>query len=168
MRRTWQWVLTGAVVAALAGCGGDETPPGESSGGMDVQIPSLPQGTDVESVMVGLVDQAAHELWGLQAAGMAPPESETGWNAVERYAIQLIAAGSYITWGNPEEMDPNWTERTGWKVYSQDLMDAGVKALDAAIRRDADGVLAAGDNLDAACASCHEEYGVALEDDEGN
>lgn len=134
---------------------------------MAMDIPSLPQGTDVESVMVGLVDDAAHGLWGLQAAGMVPPESETNWDQVEQYAIQLIAAGNYITYGNPSEIDANWVERTGWKVYSQDLADAGVRALDAAIRRDPNGVLAAGDNLDRACTSCHQEYRVVLEDDEG-
>jgi len=167
MRRTRQWALAALALALVVACGGEEAPTARSTGGMAVEIPIPPRGTDVESTMVGLVNEAAHGLWGLEAAGMAPPESETNWDAVERYAIQLIAAGNYITYGNPSEMDANWTERTGWKQYSQELSDAGVAALDAAIRRDADGVLAAGSNLDNACQSCHQEYRVVLQADEG-
>ncbi|MDH3422504.1 MAG: hypothetical protein OEN00_05900 [Gemmatimonadota bacterium] len=162
MRKTWKGAAFGVGVALLVGCGAGEGPPdGLGNGGMAVDLPAVPQSTGIDSVMVGLVDRAAHGLWALGRAGMAPPESETSWQAVEQYAIQLIASGDYLTYGSTGEFDVNRVERTGWKVHSQELADAGMIALDAAIRRDVDGVLAAGDNLVTVCESCHEEYRLA-------
>jgi ABC-type glycerol-3-phosphate transport system substrate-binding protein len=162
MKRTWRTALAALLgLGLIVGCGGPEAPAAEAEDGMSVKLPAVPQNTSVDSVMSGLVDEAAHGLWALSRAGMAPPESETDWAAVEEYAIQLIASGDYITYGNASEGDANWVERTGWKAYSQDLADTGVMALDAAIRRDMTGVLAAGDNLVTVCESCHQEYRLA-------
>ena len=159
MRKTWKGTALGIGVALAVGCGTGEAPPdGPRGDGIAVDLPAVPHNTSIDSVMVGLVDQAAHGLWALGRAGMAPPESETNWEAVEQYAIQLIASGDYITYGSTGEIEANWIERTGWKVHSQDLTDAGLMALDAAIRRDADGVLEAGDNLMTVCEGCHQEY----------
>jgi hypothetical protein len=162
MRKTWKTAALGLGVALLVGCGAGEPPPDRpGSGGMAVDLPAVPQNTGIDSVMVGLVDRAAHALWNLGRPGMAPPESETDWPAVEQYAIQLIASGDYLTYGSTGETDVNRVERTGWKVHSQELADAGVMALDAAIRRDVDGLLAAGNSLVTVCESCHQEYRLA-------
>jgi hypothetical protein len=163
MKRTWNTGVAALLgIGLMVGCGAPEAPAAEAEGGgMSVKLPVVAQNTSVDSVMAGLVDDAAHGLWALSRAGMAPPESETDWKAVEQYAIQLIASGDYITYGSAGEGDANWVERTGWKVYSQDLADTGMMALDAAIRRDMTGVLAAGDNLVTVCESCHQEYRLA-------
>jgi len=163
MRKTWKTaVAVGIGLGLLVGCGAPEAPAAEAGDdGMAVELPAVPRNTSMDSVMVGLVNEAAHGLWALGRAGMTPPESETDWATVEDYAIRLIASGDYITYGSTGEADANWTERTGWQVYSQDLSDAGMMALDAAIRRDAAGVLAAGDNLVTVCESCHQEYRLA-------
>jgi len=128
---------------------------------MAVDLPAIPQNAAIDSLMASLVDEAAHGLWALGRAGMTPPESETSWETVEQYAIQLIAAGEFITYGRNWETDSERVERMGWEVHSQDLADAGVMALDAAIRRDADGVMGAGDYLVTVCESCHQEYRLA-------
>lgn len=161
MRRVWSGTLLAAVLTVMVGCGSGEGPSEEPTGGIAVDLPEMPRNMGLDSVMAEVVDQSAHGLWDLGRAGMAPPESEMAWDDVERYAIQLIASGNYITYGSAIETDANWVERTGWKAYSQDLADAGVIALDAAIRRDADGVLAAGDKLATVCESCHTEYRLA-------
>ncbi len=128
---------------------------------MAVDLTTIEPQTSLNAVMVGLVDHAAHNLWDLGREGMAPV-SDADWREVEHHAIQLIAAGSSITFGGTGSMDANWVEQDGWRAYSQDLADAGVAAYDAAVRRDLNGVLTAGDSLIMSCEGCHQEYKPAL------
>jgi len=160
-RRT---VAVGVGLALLVGCGRSE--PAETMGSgasaeMAVEVPKVPPATSINAVMVGWVDHAAHGIWDLAEAGMAP-ESDQDWDEVQHSAIQLIAAGSYITFGGTGQMDANWVEQTGWRDYAKSLQDGGALALDAAIRRDLGGVLAAGDSLVLTCEACHAEYKPAL------
>jgi hypothetical protein len=154
----------GIGLALLAGCGRSEPAATASTGAsaeMAVEIPRVAPATSVNAVMVGLVDHAAHGVWDLAEAGMAP-ESDRDWEEVQHAAIQLIAAGSYITFGGTGQMDANWVEQTSWRGYAQDLADEGKLALDAAIRRDLNAVLSAGDSLIMTCEACHAEYKPAL------
>lgn len=164
MTKTWQaTAVVGVGLALLAGCGGPESPATESTpgGGMAAEAEAVPLNTSINAVMVGLVDHAAHEIWDLAEAGMAP-ESDPEWEEVTHYAIQLIASGSYLRLGGTGDLDANWVLQPGWKAFAQDLSDAGGLALDAAIRRDLDGVLIAGDSLILACEGCHAEYKPAV------
>ena len=163
MTKTWQTTMAIGVGLALAGCGGADPPTTESAtgGGMAVGQPSVPPNTSINAVMVGLVDHAAHEVWDVAEAGMAP-ESDQDWEEVTHYAIQLIASGSYITLAGTGELDAHWVVQTDWAVFGQGLTDAGGLALAAAMRRDVDGVLAAGDGLILACDACHAEYKPAV------
>lgn len=148
---------------SLAACGGG-APPAESTGAsseMDVDIPRVPPATTLNTVMIGLVDHSAHAIWDLSAAGMAP-ESVEDWKQVEHAAIQLVAAGSYITFGGTGRMDANWVEQTSWRNFAKDMQDEGAVALDAAIRRDLNGVLSAGDDMVKTCDACHIEYKPTL------
>jgi hypothetical protein len=164
MRKTWQApVAMGIGLALIVGCGGADSPATESMASDEMIAPMAPlaPSTSINAVMVGLVDHAAHHIWDLGRDGMAP-ESDYDWEEVTHHAIQLIAAGSYITVGGTGQMDASWAEQTGWRGYAQDLEDAGVLALDAANRRDLNGVLAAGDSLIMSCEGCHQEYKPAL------
>jgi hypothetical protein len=146
----------------MVGCGGD-SPAAESaaSRGMAEYTPRVAPNTSINAVMVGLVDHAAHEIWDVAEAGMAP-ESEQDWEEITHYAIQLVASGSYITMAGTGELDANWVAQTDWTVFAQDLTDAGSLALNAAIRRDINDILAAGDSLILACEGCHAEYKPAV------
>ena len=163
MRTTWQITTAlGVGLALLAGCGGGEAPATEAiSDGGTADLESVPPNTSINAVMVGLVDHAAHAIWDLAEAGMAP-ESDPEWEEVTHYAIQLIASGSYLTLGGTGDLDANWVLQAGWKAFAQDLSDAGTMALDAAIRRDINGVLSAGDSLIVTCEGCHAEYKPAV------
>jgi hypothetical protein len=163
MNKTWQAAVLTTGLFLLIGCGGGEAPPTESTATdvVAIDLPPVAPKTSLNAVMVGLVDHSAHHLWDLGRDGMAP-ESDYDWEEVSHHAIQLIAAGSYITFGGTGQMDATWVEQTGWRAYAQDLADAGVLALDAATRRDLDGVLAAGDSLIMSCEGCHAEYKPAL------
>jgi hypothetical protein len=111
--------------------------------------------------MVGLVDHAAHGIWDYQRNELEP-ETDAEWEELMHYATQLVASGSYISWGGIGETDANWVERTGWREYSEQMTDVGLRAYDAAIVKDLDGVLQAGDDLAAVCNGCHEEFRLDL------
>lgn len=159
-----QNLALGVCLTLLAACGGTEEPMAGSTGAsseMAIPVPRVPPATSLNAVMVGLVDHAAHGIWDLGRAGMAP-ESDREWEEAQHAAIQLIAAGSYITFGGTGQMDANWVEQTGWRDYAKNLQDESTLALDAAIRRDLNGVLAAGDSLLVTCEACHAEYKPGL------
>lgn len=159
MVRTWQWVAAGASLVLAVGCGGDGIPANESAEA--VELPAVAPSTSINAVMVGLVDHAAHHLWDLSGDGMAP-QSDEDWEEVTHHAIQLIAGGSYITFGGTGQLDANWVEQAGWQAWSRDVSDAGLLAYEAALSRDLDGVLAAGDSLILTCEGCHADYKPAL------
>jgi hypothetical protein len=159
MRKTWERLVTIGSLTLLVACGGDGEPASQQS--MTTALLPVPPSTSINAVMVGLVDHASHHLWDLSLEEMAP-ESEADWEEVEHHAIQLIAGGTYITVGGTGVLDANWVQQAGWQAFAQDVSDAGVAAYDAALRRDLNGVLSAGDSLILACEGCHEEYKPAL------
>lgn len=161
MRKTWLAATAAAVTVSLVvGCGAPDSPANEPGEG-GVESDAIAPMTSMSEVMAGLVDHAAHAIWDLQEAGMAP-ESEQAWEEVQHNAIQLIASASYITYGNTGEMNANWVERTGWKSFSQDMADRANEIFNAAVRHDFDAVVAASDSLVETCETCHEEYKLTL------
>ena len=111
MKTTWQWVAVAAALALIVGCGGQEAPAAETdTGGFAVEIPPLPPRTSLQEVMVGLVDHAAHGIWDYQRNELEP-ETDAEWEELMHYATQLVASGSYISWGGIGETDANWVER---------------------------------------------------------
>jgi hypothetical protein len=163
MKKTWQGAaVMGMSLALVVGCAdGDPQATDPTPGSGTVQAPTVAPNTSINAVMVGLVDHAAHEIWDVADAGMAP-ESNEDWEELTHYAIQLIASGSYITVAGKGELDANWVAQTDWTVFAQDLADAGGLALDAAMRRDVNDLLVAGDSLILACEGCHAEYKPAV------
>ena len=160
----WTKCTVAVGLVLLAGCGPSgpaEAMGSGASGEMAVEVPKVAPSTSMSEVMDGLVDDAAHRIWDLAKAGMAP-ESDQEWKEVQHAAIQLIAAGSYITYGGTGRMDANWVEQTSWRNYAKDMQDEATSALDAAIREDLNGVLSAGDEMVVTCQACHSEYKPGL------
>ncbi len=162
MRKTWHWPALAIGLALIVGCGGPEAPSAESGGGgVAIELPPIAPRTSLQEVMIGLVDHAAHGIWDLERPERES-EEEIDWDEILHQATQLVASGSYISWGGTGEMDANWAQRTGWRAFSEDMIDAGIRAYDAAIIQDLDGVLAAGDELADTCNGCHQEYRLEL------
>lgn len=157
MIRTWPRGLAAILSVALIGCQAETGPTGEAA----ADFPPVAPRTSLNAVMVGLVDHAAHRIWDLGRDGMGP-QTSADWQEVEHHAIQLIAGGTYITFGGTGVLDADWVQQPSWQSYSADVANAGVLALDAANRRDLADVLLAGDSLIMACEGCHQEYKPAL------
>lgn len=162
MRKTRHWVAMTVGLALIVGCGGPEAPAAESGGGgVAMELPPIAPRTSLKEIMIGLVDRAAHGIWGLEEPERES-EEEIDWDDVMHNATQLIASGSYISWGGTGEMDATWVQHTGWRGFSEAMLDAGIRVYDAAIIRDLDGVLNASDELAETCNGCHQEYRLEL------
>lgn len=152
MKRKARWTTVLLCGVALHGCQATEDDAPVTAATSQVE-----PATSINAVMVGVVDHAAHHIWDIGRDGMAP-QDDRDWDEVTHAAIQLIAAGPYLTLGGTGQMDAEWVAQPGWQGWARALEAAGVAALDAGNRRDLDGVLAAGDELIMACEGCHTEY----------
>jgi hypothetical protein len=110
----------------------------------------------INSVMVSLVDQAAHEIWdgGNQDRDLTDRE----WLLIEQHSLQLAAAGTAISLGGTGPADRGWALSPAWQDWSRKL---GVIALEAKEAVDAKSKVAlrdAGDKLTDTCESCHKIF----------
>lgn len=86
------------------------------------------------------------------------PETDEEW--IEVWAAGMALAES----GNLLMMPPRAKNEEAWMQYSEDLVDAGRAAAQAAIDRDFEGVLAEGETIYNACIACHRDYVPRLPD----
>lgn len=84
--------------------------------------------------------------------GREEPATEEAWKALEHQALILAESGNLLMLGERARDKGEWVQR------SRDLIDAGIIALEAARKKDAEAVLAAGDTIIEACENCHASY----------
>lgn len=111
----------------------------------------------INALMVDWVDHAAHAQWNVEQEGQAPKD-EKGWREVERHATQLAAAGTLIALGGTGQADPGWAKLPAWRMYSQQLTEAGLTAFNAARNRNLADLVKNNARLLATCESCHKEF----------
>ena len=115
---------------------------------------SLP--ISINSVMVALVDQAAHEIW--EGGNQDGDLTDREWMLIEQHALQLATAGSVVSLGGTGPADRGWALSPAWQDWSRKL---GVIALEAKEAVDAKSKVAlrdAGDKLTDTCESCHKIF----------
>ena len=107
--------------------------------------------------MVSVVDHNAHTLWNIGDAKRAP-KTENDWHALEHAATTIAAGGNMILLPGTGPNDAVWVREKEWGQFTQQQTDAAMAALKAIEAKDANGVLAAGDQLVMACENCHAKY----------
>lgn len=115
----------------------------------------------INDIMVSVIDHNALVLWNVADAKKAP-KTDQDWHTLEHAATTLAASGNMILIPGPPTDDHDWVKNPNWRKYSQDLTNAGMKAVTAVDRRDLKALLAAGDDLVATRESCHKEFKPAL------
>ena len=109
--------------------------------------------------MVWNLEPAADVIW--DSAGFVvtaegetdlQPTTEAGWNGV-RHAATVVADG-----GNLMLTPPYTVAERDWQDYATGLIDAGLKARDAAIAQDAEALFDAGGQVYNVCRACHNRY----------
>lgn len=107
----------------------------------------------INSLMVTMVDHAAHHIWDYGA--MERPIRDEEWTIVEYYAIQLAAAGPAITLGGTGELDNSWVRSPLWIDHARDMSNVAQQAIVAAQDHDKALLQRVGNDLTDACEGCH-------------
>ena len=115
----------------------------------------------VSELMAMMVDPAADLVWDavgtvITADGVDhwEPRTDEEWLAVQYGAMTITEAGNLLM------MENRARDQETWLRMSQELVDAGRVALEAAKARDAEAVFDVGEVVYNACDRCHNLYWV--------
>jgi hypothetical protein len=118
---------------------------------------------DVKQLMQGTIDPNADAIWDAvgwidTAAGTEErrPRTQAQWDAVRNSAITLTEAGNLLM------MTPRAKDSGEWMKRSQELVDTGVAAWQAADAKNADRLFTVGGDVYEACSHCHQQYMDAI------
>jgi len=115
---------------------------------------SLP--ISINSVMVALVDQAAHEIW--EGGNQDRDLSDREWLLIEQHALQLVAAGSVVSLGGTGSADRGWALSPAWQDWSRKLGTVALEAKQAVDAKSKVALRDAADKLVDTCESCHKIF----------
>lgn len=147
----WGFLAAWVLLVGLAACGQAQ---------QEQAIPFKPTANMHEFMVWGL-EPAADVIWDnagyvitLDGEQDLQPTTQTGWDHVRNAATMVAEAGNLL-------MMPGYAADTGdWVEYSAGLVNAGIRAREAAQAEDADALFEAGANLYSVCLACHNRYMV--------
>jgi hypothetical protein len=155
--------LLGMSLTLLYGCAaGVEPVPAEEP---ETQQPAVEGVLSMTDLMLSLVDHNSHLLWDAADPSMAP-QDEADWHTLEHAAMIVAASGPLTMIGGSGPEDDQWVSEESWQVYTQNMTDAALEALEAVQRQDLDALVAAGDPLLVSCLDCHNQYKPEIIDEE--
>jgi hypothetical protein len=117
---------------------------------------------DVKQLMTAVLEPAAEVYW--EAVGTVvdekgavdfAPASAEEWDAVRNSAYVIAETANLLM------MEGRARDRGEWMTLSLGMVEAGRRALAAALARDTAAVFDAGAAVYEACAACHAKYAVA-------
>jgi hypothetical protein len=124
-----------------------------------VEAPITTPVATVKQIMKGIVTPAAMVVFqsvsttvSIRGIEEKQPRTDEEWEEVGNSAAALIESGNLIVMGTRA------VDRDEWVKMSQAMMEAGKLTLKATQDKSADGVLAAGEQLNASCDACHRKY----------
>ena len=150
--------LSVGIALVLAGCGSsaEQATPAASSTPAAPTVP-VPPALSINAMMVGLVDDASHEIWNA-AVEKTKPKTDEDWFHLQHHATKVALSGTLITIPGTGKADAEWVTKPEWIKFSKELADSGLAALDAANKKDHAALSAAGDRLVTTCENCHKAF----------
>jgi hypothetical protein len=125
----------------------------------EAAAPSIAPVASVKQLMDGIIQPSALVVFDsvgtiVDATGIheKQPTTDAEWAAVGASAASIVEAANLLLMGNRA------VDRDQWVKMAQAMADAGLLALKATEARSAEGVLAAGEPLNASCDACHQQY----------
>ena len=123
------------------------------------QAPAITPVASVKQIMDAIVAPAATAVFDsvgtiVDATGIHEklPMTDAEWAAVGSSAAALVESGNLLVIGDRA------VDRGDWVTMSKAMADAGLVVLKAVEAKDAMGILAAGETLNASCDTCHQRY----------
>jgi hypothetical protein len=136
--------------ALLAGC---KAAPADDSASEFVPV------ADVKQIMDAIIDPASDLYFGAsgiivdaQGEHQLAPKNDEEWLAVENAAYVVAEAGNLLLMPSRKKDDDAWV------TMSQQLIETGRRAAEAAKARDLQAVFDEGAEVYAACTNCHTVY----------
>ena len=124
-----------------------------------VEAPITTPVATVKQIMKGIVTPAAMTVFNSVSTTVSirgieekAPRTDEEWEEVGTSAAALIEAGNLLLMGTRA------IDKDEWVKMSQAMMAAGKLTLKATQDKSADGVLAAGEQVNASCDACHRRY----------
>jgi hypothetical protein len=108
-----------------------------------------PVGT-MSQVMVSMVYPAANEI--LLSVARGGPQTDKEWETLGRSAVLLGESGNVLM------IRGHALDQGNWMKESRTLVDAGAAASKAIRAKDAAGLTAVSDQINASCVNCHKQY----------
>jgi hypothetical protein len=156
-----QWLFLVSVALFIAGiafiiAGAREARPLTSP---RADVPPTPPVASVKQIMNAIVLPNANVIYnavGTKIDGTKieeiAPKNDKEWAAVGDSAAAMVESGNMLLVGD------RLVDKREWLSYTQRFIAAGQAALAAANEKKADGVFAAGGDLNETCDACHEKY----------
>lgn len=138
-----------AVMAALVGCSGDDSPAGPA-GTAELVLP-----VSVNEIKVALVNKVADPFW---TAKWNEPQNEQDWRDIEHLAYQVELGGALMKLQGTGPMDETWVSNPDWQQMAEQLSQDGARAVNAVRSRNRDLMNRAGGQLIETCEACHRAF----------
>lgn len=142
--------LTMIAALGLGACGREATPVQTTAPDAPASVVDAfkPVAT-IKQVMLGITVPASNTVFAV--AGEAPAD-DAAWQNVEASALAVAESGNLLL------MKPRTKDDTEWTQFAHALIDAGVKAAEAARSKNAEATGTAGDDMYTVCEQCHAKY----------
>ncbi len=159
--RTVQWLFVVSALLFISGiafvvAAARNKPPEVSA---VAEAPAMTPVATVSQLMRGIVAPSATVVFEsvsttVSAAGVEEkqPRTDEEWADVASSAAALVEAGNLLIMGDRA------IDRTEWVTMARAMADAGNIALKAAQAKSPQGILAAGEDINTSCDTCHGKY----------
>lgn len=107
----------------------------------------------IEDLMLTVITPATNTLWGIE-----DPQTDAEWQVFIDAADIVIDAGETIKAGGTGPNDSAWAGDSEWQALAERIIAAGLDARSAAVNKDLDAMVAAGDLLYPPCEECHVRF----------
>ena len=157
-RNLWMLAFSSGIALMLTGCGSpaEQATPDVPATTVAPTVP-VPPALSINAMMVGMVDDASHEIWDA-AVEKTKPRTDEDWFHLQHHATKVALSGTLITIPGTGKADDAWVTKPDWIKFSKELADAGMAALDAANKKDHAALSSAGDRLVTTCEGCHKAF----------
>jgi hypothetical protein len=162
--RTLNWLFIVSVLLFVSGIGfviaaGRSTKFGAAAAQAPAATAVPPPVATVKHVMRAMTMPAAATIWDsvstiVDVKGVTEnvPRTEAEWEVVAANAAVLAESANLLLTGNRP------VDQGDWAKFARGLNGAANKALEAAQKKDAQGILAVGEEINTFCDACHERY----------
>ena len=121
--------------------------------------PTVPPVATVKQVMRGITMPTAQVIWDsvstiVSSKGVEEnvPRTDAEWANVGANAAALAESANLLMTGDRA------VDKGDWVKFATTLRASALKALNSADKKDAPGILAVGEEINASCDACHERY----------